>query len=132
MDVLEPAAGGPAPRLSHASPNLLRQQISQQEWAYLESLPARSLSEEIKLMRVLSLRLVQQGLLAENPGDEIRYYSEATRIMARLPQLLKAEQALQAGQDDVTQAMIQAIKAVLEGDEKKKARQLELPLEGNG
>jgi hypothetical protein len=129
LDVLEPAAGGPAPRRSHTGPNLLRQQISQQEWAYLESLPDRSLSEEIKLMRVLSLRLVQKGIQADNPSDEIRYYSEATRIMARLPQLLKAEQALESGQDELTQAMILAINAVLEGDQKKKARQLSLPLE---
>jgi hypothetical protein len=129
LDVLEPAAGGPAPRRSYTGPNLSRQQFSQQEWAYLEGLPAGSLSEEIKLMRVLSLRLVQKGLQAENPGDEIRYYSEATRIMARLPQLLKAEQALQSGQDDLTQAMILAINAVLEEDQKKKARQLSLPLE---
>jgi hypothetical protein len=131
-DVLEPAAGGPArqgPNLLRQGPNLLRQQISAQEWAYLESVPEHSLSEEIKLMRVLSLRLVQQGFRADNSGDEIRYYSEATRIMARLPQLLKAERALQSGQDDVTLAMIDAINTVLEKDQKRKDRQLKLPLE---
>ena len=127
-DVLEPAAGGPAPITIPVNTGLLRKLLSRQEWEYLERLPPGSLAEEIKLLRVLSLRLVQQGLQAENPGDEIRYYSEATRIMARLPQLLRAEKALQSGQDDVTRAMILAINTVLEEVENQPTRAVKLPL----
>jgi len=128
-NALEPAVGGPAPRVDLEPSSLIRRQFTRDEWEYLQQLPSGSLAEEIRVMRVLSLRLVQQGLNADNPGDEIRYYSEATRIMARLPLLLKAEKALNSEQDDVTRAMIQAINAVLEEDQKKKAKQLELPLE---
>ncbi len=127
-NALEPAAGGPAPQPGARS-DLAQRQFTREEWAYLEKLPAGSLAEEIRLMRVLSLRLVQQGLQAVDPSIEIRYYSEATRIMARIPALLKAEKALNTGQDDLTLAMIEAIQTVLEEDQKTIARQLELPLE---
>lgn len=126
-DVLEPAAGGPAPGVDPMQASLIQRQFTREEWEYLQNLPAGSLAEEIRLMRVLSLRLVQQGLKAEDPGDEIRYYSEATRIMARLPLLLKAEKALNAGQDEITLAMIRAINTVLDEVENNPARQLELP-----
>ena len=126
-NVLEPAAGGPVPKSNTERPGLFRKQFSQLEWDYLEGLSPGSLAEEIKLMRVLSLRLAQQGIQAATPADEIRYYREATRIMARLPQLLKAEKVLNSGKDEITLAMIRAINTVLEDVDDNPPHQLELP-----